>query len=247
MPDIFSVVAFGCGYVESGQVSWVIFHAEDKTPTSEDEAINSLVEHLWRKYQAELYWQFKNKYGPRYQKCCWKITNDIKVCPECKTDLSKPLEFNLYEWEDMICKLHSNTADNYGMDTIVGDFDEPYGWTPWQYDFTVPPHQMVIIGENAEKIFTQRLAKLHPEVVNDQYDWDDILDNDFYEYKREEKYTPYKTTEIFRYKNGAVAVIEDSVYKFIKYNTGDRVWLKYKDGKYEVVKVKTNDKKNETL
>jgi hypothetical protein len=43
------------------------------------------------------------------------------------------------------------------------------------------------------------------------------------------------------YENGGSARIMDGRISFIKYNTGDKIWLTFNSGKYKVVRVQTHD------
>lgn len=183
-------------------------------------------------------------------------------CPECGISWKETPAFNIPDWLDFIRNLHFADNDSYGNYSDRGDFTDPYGWDYGEFIFHILHHQMVIITSNAEKIFLSVLNKLHPELeIYDYlvtYNYDDIIDpetilNQYGEYSKDkyetievqinpgtiklEKVKKPRHTEIIQYESGALAVIENGFYRFIKYNTGDRVWFKFENGKYQVTKI----------
>lgn len=49
-----------------------------------------------------------------------------------------------------------------------------------------------------------------------------------------------KETRLY-FANGATAYLVDDKYKFIMYNTGDKIWLNYENGEYIVVTILSHD------
>lgn len=266
------VIALSFGYVESNTTSWLIYQAEGKHPSTRKEALHSLVEYLWDKYNKETGESKKHLdlFKSNMAKCCrtaWNkrdTNNPPTHCPFCEANYNKVIEneFSITEWHEFLTNLHGSCCDNYGEH----DWPEnPYGWSPWMYDFNIPQNQILIIAENAEVILTQALSKIHPELRNlcsedDVYLFNDTVNHDDDYHQMMDETTLYmgsgyghpptdntfisKTTIINDYVNGAKSILVDGRYTYIKYNTGDEIWLDFKGGKCVVTNVKTYDGMN---
>jgi hypothetical protein len=271
-------IALKFGYVENNTVSWLIFQAEGKMPTSRKEALYSLTEMLYTKYLQETDHNQDNIY--HMAQCCQKAwyNRDYKNppirCPNCEALYKKKDIFNVTNWLNWLDGLFRSTIDGYG-----GEFEEnKYGWEPFHYQFDVPQHNMLIIGEEAETIITYVLRDIHPElidnVIDDEYNIfnsnniknepTDLINmlNEDYIFKDHCYVNKYSTTHLVstgdgtaqlqtvknpsqtittEYPDGRITTIKDYKYTYIKYNTGDQIWLKIENDKYIVYKIETHD------
>jgi hypothetical protein len=55
-----------------------------------------------------------------------------------------------------------------------------------------------------------------------------------------DKVTVKGTMEVY-YSNGGKATFVDGKCTYVKYNTGDQIWVEYRHGNYKVIKVHTHD------
>lgn len=200
------------------------------------------------------------KYIPDPEKPGWNKKREVDPirCPTCEMKYPVTWEFNEEDWQEYLWDLHRSDCNSYGEHDWA---DNPNGWSPWMYSFDVPQHQMVIIGEHAEITLTTVLYELHPELVSKEEDsnyWKDngmespwdrdynnlmdescSLDNYGHHYHKADKKPDYPTvTKTIDYPNGGRAIMVDDVITYVKYNTGDEIWLDFKDGKYKVVKIR---------
>jgi hypothetical protein len=179
-------------------------------------------------------------------------------CPTCEGKYPVTWEFNEEDWQGYLWDLHRSDCNSYGEHDWV---ENPYGWSPWMYSFAVPQHQMVVIGEHAEITLTTILYELHPELVSKEEGsnyWEDngmdspwdrdydnlmdescVLDDYSLHYSASGKKPNCPTvTKIIDYPNGGQSIIVDDVITYIKYNTGDEIWLDFHCGKYKVIKIR---------
>lgn len=264
----YHTIALSFGYVENNTTSWLIYKSNDKTPETRCEALESLVAYLWDKYSNEMNKSHERSLGYSYgNKCCqrnWldnKYVNYIKrtenpiSCPTCNMTYPVTWDFDPEEWVDYLRSLHNSIADDYGEHEYV---ENPYGWSPWIFNFDVPQHQTIIIKELAEDILTLILYKMHPELGEfEDYTLsnDDLsnLLNESYVYNNG-SYIHYPITScyssittIVNYNNGGQSKMTDGVYTYSKYpvykqgeNTiagYDEIWFEFKNGMYNVFKV----------
>ncbi len=269
-------IALKFGYVENNTVSWLIFQAEGKMPTSRKEALYSLVKMLYTKYCEET--KDSMEYFNMAQ-CCqtaWYKRDHYDPpirCPKCEALYNVEKTFNVTNWLNWLDGLFRSTIDGYG-----DEFENEYGWEPYHFQFDVPQHNMLIIGEDAEIILTYVLREIHSElidnVINDEYnifnsndkkdaptDLINILNED-YIFKDHCYMNKYSTTHLVstgegtaqlqtvkntsqtittEYSDGRITTIKDYNYTYIKYNTGDQIWLKVENDKYVVTKIETHD------
>lgn len=262
MLKAYRTVALSFGYAESNTTSWLIYHAEAKNPTTRREALESLVNYLWNKFYGESLDHHDSLIAYRNgRRCCqdnWLLnkyvdgirrTEDPTHCEVCGTTYPT-WKFHEEEWKNFLQDIHSSYSDSYGDHVNV---DDPYGWSPWMYSFNVLQHQMVIIGEQAEKHLTHTLYQLHPELLTMAEDYPYYMDSDYQSMIDEStvfnKYgmvyvkpeiadNSIKVTQILDYPNGGQATLVDGILTHIKYNTGDEIWLEFKEGNYNVTKVR---------
>lgn len=247
MINRYKSIALSFGYVESNTTAWLIYTAERKLPSSRKEALESLTEHLWKKYSCE-----KNQRGYRddmYKthmgRCCqkaWKNSaRDLIKCPNCGADYNAPLinEFDIIDWKDYLYRIMSSDCDSYGYHYDCGDFEDEYGWSPWRFNFSTSPDEMVIINESAEEILTMILARLHPELKSLVNSDDDGYFTDEYNYKLSDYNSLYESDKdhqheidpdiktirtIIRYKSGTVIEKENGKIQSIRYVNGDQIY-----------------------
>lgn len=214
---------------------------------------------LYKKERCCIDFWYKNKYPTAENKDTFQKPT---VCGTCGKEYDFTWKFSDDKWEDFLRGIMSSDADSYG------DHDEaenPYGWSPWMYRFDVPQHEMVIVGENAEVILSQVLFELHPELREEDSEVPHPDDEGFDFYHRdyinlmdeECVLSPHghgyvtpkeaywegrpKQTITWEFPNGASSTMVNGFYTHIKYNTGDQVWIKFVNKKYEVYKVQTHD------
>lgn len=260
----YRAIALGFGYVESHHTSWLMYSAETRLPSTRKEALCSLAKYLYNRFMAnsEDSDDYNNKYKKHMAACCqqaWRKRDHDDPptkCPTCEAryDIVVKSSFDVEEWHQYLRETASSDADSYGP---YYENDNVYGWNPFMFEFDIPQNQMVIVHENAEHILTDALFDVHPELrPEDHYrseyigrDYDHICDESYvfnsYDYVKPEhsRFTgrKYKETIIHDYDNGGQAIITNGLYTSIMYNTGDKVWLEYKDGKYKVIRALTHD------
>lgn len=251
----YKAIAFRCGYVEDAKISWVVYEAEKKYPESEQEAVESLVEYFWQKFSEEKeIGQVKENL--KLKACCRKTANldsSALFCVKCGNKLKNVSEFCAADWLDFILDIHKQSTDEYSA--VTHEFIEnPYGWSPWEFMFDTPSDCVIVIPERAERLFSKVLIKLHSDLMS-QEEIDELenycyfagneTDNRISEYVFKNDTIPdieAKTVTI-TYTNGAQEIIENGYNSYIKYNTGDEIWLKFDFEKndYTVTKIKTHD------
>jgi len=186
-------------------------------------------------------------------------TNPTK-CSICGDVYPLTWIFDEEVWVEYLWDLHRSDANNYGEHDWV---ENPDGWSPWMYSFDVSQHQMVVIGENAQDTLTRVLYELHPELENSSEEespswweahggkspWDReyenlmdescVLDDGGLGYHASGKKPDHPTvTKTIDYPNGGQTIMVDDVVTYVKYNTGDEIWLDFHCGKYKVVKIR---------
>lgn len=179
-------------------------------------------------------------------------------CPTCNGEYPTTWTFEEEDWKEYLFDLHHSDCNSYGEHEWP---DNPYGWSPWMYSFNIPQHQMVVIGEQAEDILTMALYELHPELMENSEDeeptyfeangvenpWDRdyqnlmdescVLDDYGCHYHKAAETPRARITQTIDYPNGGQAILVDNIITYVKYNTGDQIWLEFQDGKYRVAKV----------
>ena len=167
-------IALSFGYVESNSTSWLIYEASRRYPTTRKEAILSLAEYLYQKFQMQLDERARNCDADKdhMAKCCQRAwqqrdrANPPTNCPKCSADFSvKPDSFDSEDdWIEFLREVERSNCDSYGDHD---DVPNPDGWTPWLIDFNYLQHEMVIVGENAEQMLTMAVRENHPELWPD--------------------------------------------------------------------------------
>jgi hypothetical protein len=245
MINRYKSIALSFGYIESKNAAWLIYTAERKLPLSRKEALESLTEHLWKKYSFEKNQKehYNHIYKTHMAKCCqkyWKNSHhDLIKCPNCGADYNaQPLnEFDIIDWKDSLYRIMNSNCDSYGH--YYGDFGDEYGWSPWSFNFSTSPDEMIIINESAEEVLTMILARLHPELksfVNsdcggyftDEYNYKLSDYNSLYESDKDHQHEidpDIKTIRtIIRYKSGTVIEKENGKIQSIRYANGDQIY-----------------------
>lgn len=266
-------IALSFGYVEGNTTSWLIFRSEEVLPRTRKAALHSLVEYLWDKFQKEQSETDNLNKNHKWDmaKCCQKAwakrddQNPPNNCPTCQAsyNVENKKSFSISKWHEYLVNLYSSDCNSYGEHDWAHN---PQGWSPWEFQFDIPQHQMLIVAENAEHIITLALAELHPE-LKDICDEDDIfpdikdsgrygnyivadynrmLDEEnvcinFNYFKPKDAVKNLTETTIVDLPNGSKYIMVNKIYTYIKYNTGDEIWLDFKDGEYIVTNVKTYD------
>ncbi len=252
MINRYKSIVLSFGYVESNTTAWLIYTAERKLPSSRKEALESLTEHLYKKYLSDKKDNddYNNASKTHMARCCqkaWKNSNrDLSICPKCGANYNAEIinEFDIYDWKNYLRDLMNSDSDSYGYHYESGDFEDEYGWSPWQWSFNSSSDEMVIVAECAEDILTIALAKIHPElkssVINDDdgyfdsdndnvcssyiyKDYDSICDgtNGVYNHLDPDIKT-IRTT--IRYKSGTVVEKENGKIQSIRYVNGDQIY-----------------------
>lgn len=150
-----------CGYVESCQVSALIFSCEPLGRSgfsSYKEAITELA--------LDMYAKFTEYHKPQ-DACCKetkKLQPNAKFCSSCRRDLNT--NFDWEEFEDYIRNCHSLNTDEWGSSEWAKDRDLVW-WPFWTQDFIGTPKEDVLcIPENAEIILSLALAEAKPDLNN---------------------------------------------------------------------------------
>lgn len=264
MVTCYRAIALAFGYVESNTTAWLIYRAEHPGFSTRRAALQSLVTYLWNKFSMEKNESHEFNLGYHYgDKCCQRFWLDTKYvnherrevdpthCGTCGSKYKKTWTFDEENWQEYLRDLITSDCDSYGDHD---DVENPGAWSPWMYSFDIPQHQMIPIVENAEGILTDVLYDLHPELrpENDYVDsfphvsdYDKLMDESYVINNYDGRYTKIKTepdgikvTTTFEYPNGAVGIMVDNVWSYIKYNTGDEIWLDFQNGEYKVIKLR---------
>jgi hypothetical protein len=145
-------IAMRFGYVESNTLSWLVFQAEVAF-NSKKEAFHSLAEFVYQRY-------LESNHPP--EECCKEAAKDPanNYCSVCGIDLSS-WSFDYLDWEDDL--------EGYRVGTIDGSYytlypDNPAGWDPANFVFTIPRKNMMFIHENGAQMLGFAIAELHHEL-----------------------------------------------------------------------------------
>ena len=182
------VIALAFGYAESQSTSWLIYKSDNPVYSkTRKEALLSLTEYLWKKYQSETEYaeDFVKRYKTNMAQCCqkaWRNDKTLIKCPTCEAlyNIEKEKEFDITHWQEFLCNIGTSTCDSYGDHY---DIENPHNWCPWQFDFNVRRREMLVVQENAEHILTLALFELHPELremSTDEYGAD-YIESDYTE------------------------------------------------------------------
>ncbi|CAB4196749.1 hypothetical protein UFOVP1290_269 [uncultured Caudovirales phage] len=252
MIDKYKSVSLSFGYVESNTTAVLIYTATKKIPSSRSEALESLTEHLYKKYLCDKKDNddYVHTYKTHMAKCCqkaWKNSNrDLNTCPKCGANYNAEIvsEFDISDWQNYLRDLMNSDCDSYGYHYECSDFEDEYGWSPWQHNFNHQSDEMVIVAEKAEDILTIALAKIHPELksaaINDEdgffdldndnvcgsyiyKDYDSICDGTNSVYNNLDPDIKTVRTTI-RYKSGTVVEKENGKIQSIRYVNGDQIY-----------------------
>lgn len=144
-------IVFNCGYVESGQNSYMIFHLKNSALATKMEAVQDLAHQLFGAYFED-----KNYGISKTRKCCAEsIAQDASFayCPQCGSSL-RP-RFDFADFSEWVTSLHGSVVDGTGTMEDHGDW---WMWPTWEDVLSVPMESTVVLRENAEHIFTQALS-----------------------------------------------------------------------------------------
>lgn len=175
-------IALKFGYVESNNTSWLVYLSEGlyryKTPSSNKEALHSLAEYLYQKFICDDKYRIDlhNKYQSHMAKCCritwsdeWHRGNyempQLKNCPTCNASysLADP-KFDEDRWIEFLIGISISDCDRYGEHDGV---DNPFGWDPWSFDFSLDKKDIIVIPERAECFLLMALKEIHPELFDE--------------------------------------------------------------------------------
>lgn len=232
---IVRAIALRFGYVESNTLAWLTFQAQYAPyPTSRKEALQSLAEYLFQKFNPPVE-------GPR-RKCCQaslKKDPDGKFCSKCGLSIKKC--FYVQAWYDYVSGLQSSDIDGYGFCSEEGN--SPHGWDPSAFAFGIADQQILLVHERADEILLLALLDLHPELKEivdapDELPADYVVE-DYQELLTKDKEEAEHQEVVSYYSNGGICVKRDGKIVGAVYNTGDRIWFG-PDGK-KVVKISTHD------
>jgi len=149
-----------CGYVESCQVSVLIFSCAPlgrESFPSYKEAITELALDMYAKYTAD--------HQSTAKSCCKKTQSalpDAKLCASCGREIN-----TCFDWEKFqsyIIDLHGANCDSWGDCEYAKDRDLVW-WPFWTDAFIgTPKEEIVLIPENAEIILSIALIEAKPEL-----------------------------------------------------------------------------------
>ena len=179
---MYKFIAMHCGYVESRQVSLLIYSINGHPGFNNmAEAITELALDMYSKYYEE----YLSIYNRRYDlgKCCTDSLikdNNSKFCSSCGSVIKNYL-FDEEEFVRTIKELHGADSDSYGESERANNRE--LIWNPfWNKHFLGAPKDSIIyIGENAEYILLEALAEAKPELniefTNSSPEWKSFKQN----------------------------------------------------------------------
>lgn len=182
MTELIKCIEVKIGYVESGQLSGLLFIHEIGF-TSANYAVASLADALYSCYKDEL--SPMARANRRTAKCCKKASKEQhNYCPQCGSHLAQT--FDLIRYVDWLRRLPIGTADSLGGAALWSRDNE---WNPWvslSDVMCLSPKQVFVIGECGEVLLAKAVANQLRKDFPKQ-DWDSELDELGYlpeEYKR---------------------------------------------------------------
>lgn len=169
----YRIVMMSCGYVENNTTSWIIFttfsHRERYETAAE--AVIELAKDLYAKYEDEA---LLHK-STTLEKCCSDGTAlglpDRNYCHVCGRRLADET-FDAEGFMEYVTGLHSTTSDSFGESEATATRD--FAFWPWRAEEIVGAgkDEVVLIGENAERVILDALFEEREDLRKLSYDPD---------------------------------------------------------------------------
>ena len=165
------MIALSFGHDEDLVAGCLIYRPTNGFPEKRKEALYSLTEFLYKKYLADNPTEI-------IKECCKKYIGKENYCPKCGKLLTSPKKCQdiLDDWKSYVRDLIIKTCDSYGADYEV---ENPNCWTLWSNGFTLNEKEYIQITEDADKILSIILCKMHPEIFKIK------LKDEFHDYEIE--------------------------------------------------------------
>lgn len=179
----YRIVMMSCGYVENNRTSWLIFttFADDERFETAAQAVIELALDLHAKYEDEVL-------DVGYLSPCCKESQakdaDAVFCAKCGKRC-RDAEFDELSFMEYVEGLHDTTADTYGESEANPKRD--FAFWPWRAEEIVGAglDEIVVIGENAERVIFDALCEVKPELrADDTQEGDDWRSSTWMEVRR---------------------------------------------------------------
>lgn len=149
-----SVVVLHFGYVESSQVSVMVFENRHGHESTKLDAVRGVANWFMRKWLEDHEWGQDEE----PEKCCQKARakkRPPKFCPDCGTPTQPKQVFDVESYQGWLLDVQGRTADDFGWD---GGMDDEEPWYPWgAFRRVMQVDRVVEIVEHAEEVLTYAL------------------------------------------------------------------------------------------
>lgn len=162
-------IAMGMGFAEGAKLGWLIYESETKFKTRKA-ALESLTLMLYAKFWSGV---VCHRDYAALNPCCRNIMRkdkDAAFCSKCGKQIVEP-DFSVEEFEQFLFDLSSATNDGAGYEEDTGEIENPDGWCSYLYNFSYTRKNMLIIQEQAEIQIAKMLARIKPELFEENPDY----------------------------------------------------------------------------